>query len=77
MLIIGELNFEDVLFEIVMVDILLYGEGFGFDFIDILEIVLLILKKYGFELCLDNLDNQIIFVMFGVLVVYVVVYCMK
>lgn len=57
MLIIGELNFEDVLFEIVMVDILLYGEGFGFDFIDILEIVLLILKKYGFELCLDNLDN--------------------
>lgn len=36
----------------------LYGEGFGLDSIDILEIALLISKKYGFELRSDNPDNQ-------------------
>jgi acyl carrier protein len=49
----------------------LYGDGLGLDSIDILEIALLISKKYGFELRSDNPDNQKIFATLGALASYV------
>ena len=39
----------------------LYGEGLGLDSIDILEIALVISKRYGFQLRADNGDNVRIF----------------
>ena len=66
-LLIGELNLEDVSIETVSADTPLYGEGFGLDSIDILEIALLISKKYGFELRSDNPDNEKIFATLGAL----------
>ncbi|NTZ10127.1 phosphopantetheine-binding protein [Burkholderia metallica] len=69
-LIIGELNLEDVPLDTVTADTPLYGEGFGLDSIDILEIALLISKKYGFELRSDNPDNQTIFATLGALAAY-------
>jgi acyl carrier protein len=70
-LIIGELNLEDVQLDAVTADTQLYGEGLGLDSIDILEIALLISKKYGFELRSDNPDNQKIFATLGALAAYV------
>jgi acyl carrier protein len=70
-LIIGELNLEDVQPEAVSAETPLYGEGFGLDSIDILEIALLISKKYGFELRSDNPDNQKIFATLGMLSAHV------
>nr|WP_269765579.1 phosphopantetheine-binding protein [Burkholderia ubonensis] len=71
-LIIGELNLEeDVSLDAVTADTPLYGEGFGLDSIDILEIALLISKKYGFELRSDNPDNERIFATLGALAAYV------
>jgi len=70
-LIVGELNLEDVKLEAVSADTPLYGDGFGLDSIDILEIALLISKKYGFELRSDNPDNEKIFATLGALSAYV------
>jgi acyl carrier protein len=70
-LIVGELNLEDVQPDTVTAATPLYGEGFGLDSIDILEIALLISKKYGFELRSDNPDNQKIFATLGALAVHV------
>ncbi|WP_196493902.1 phosphopantetheine-binding protein [Burkholderia stagnalis] len=70
-LIVGELNLEDVQLDTVNADTPLYGEGFGLDSIDILEIALLISKKYGFELRSDNPDNERIFATLGALAAYV------
>jgi len=39
----------------------LYGEGLGLDSIDILEIALVVSKRYGFQLRSDNKDNVLIF----------------
>lgn len=39
----------------------LYGDGLGLDSIDILEVALLIGKKYGVQLKADNADNFRIF----------------
>lgn len=39
----------------------LYGEGLGLDSIDILEIALIVSKRYGFQLRSDNKDNVVIF----------------
>jgi acyl carrier protein len=39
----------------------LYGDGLGLDSIDILEIALVISKRYGLQLRADNDDNQRIF----------------
>jgi acyl carrier protein len=39
----------------------LYGDGLGLDSIDILEIALVISKKYGVQLRADDADNQRIF----------------
>ncbi|MGF7132949.1 acyl carrier protein [Paraburkholderia sp. EB58] len=70
-LIVGELNLEDVQLETLSADTPLYGDGLGLDSIDILEIALLISKKYGFELRSDNPDNQKIFATLGALAAYV------
>ncbi|WP_290439582.1 MULTISPECIES: phosphopantetheine-binding protein [Paraburkholderia] len=70
-LIVGELNLEDVQLDTVTADTPLYGDGLGLDSIDILEIALLISKKYGFELRSDNPDNQKIFATLGALAAYV------
>ena len=39
----------------------LYGDGLGLDSIDVLEVALVVSKKYGLQLRADNNDNQIIF----------------
>ncbi|HJW24462.1 MAG TPA: phosphopantetheine-binding protein [Rhodocyclaceae bacterium] len=39
----------------------LYGEGLGLDSIDILEVALVVSKRYGFQLRADNEDNVKIF----------------
>lgn len=70
-LMIRELNLEDIQVAAVSGDTVLYGEGFGLDSIDILEIALLISKKYGFELRSDNPDNKTIFSTLGALAAYV------
>ncbi|WP_175104157.1 phosphopantetheine-binding protein [Pararobbsia alpina] len=70
-LIIGELNLQDVTLADVNSRTPLYGEGFGLDSIDILEIALLISKKYGFELRSDNPDNKVIFSSLGRLAAHV------
>jgi len=69
--IIGELNLEDVELKTVSAATPLYADGFGLDSIDILEIALLISKKYGFELRSDNPDNEKIFATLGALSAYV------
>lgn len=70
-LMIGELNLEDIQLDALTAETPLYGEGFGLDSIDILEIALLISKKYGFELRSGNPDNQKIFASLGALAAYV------
>lgn len=40
----------------------LYGEGLGLDSIDILEIALVVSKRYGFQLRADDENNVRIFV---------------
>lgn len=39
----------------------LFGDGLGLDSIDVLEIALVISKRYGFQLRSDNEDNVQIF----------------
>jgi len=39
----------------------LYGEGLGLDSIDILEVALVVSKRFGFQLRADNADNVSIF----------------
>ena len=39
----------------------LYGEGLGLDSIDILEVALVVSKRYGFQLRADNAANVRIF----------------
>ncbi len=39
----------------------LFGEGLGLDSIDILEVALVVSKRYGFQLKSDNDDNFRIF----------------
>jgi len=68
---IGELNLEDIQLDALTADTPLYGEGFGLDSIDILEVALLISKKYGFELRSGDPDNQKIFASLGSLAAYV------
>jgi acyl carrier protein len=76
-LIIGELNLEDVQLDAISAATPLYGEGLGLDSIDILEVALLISKKYGFELRSDNPDNEKIFATLGALAAYVAAHRVK
>ncbi len=59
-LIISALNLEMAAGEIEP-DAPLFGEGLGLDSIDILELALVISKRYGFQLRSDNEDNTRIF----------------
>lgn len=59
-LIVAALNLEVAADEIEP-DTPLFGEGLGLDSIDILELALVISKRYGFQLSSDNQDNVRIF----------------
>lgn len=59
-IIVAALNL-DIDPEDIQPDASLYGEGLGLDSIDILEIALVISKRYGFQLRADNGDNVKIF----------------
>ncbi|BBP04387.1 acyl carrier protein [Sulfuriferula plumbiphila] len=39
----------------------LYGDGLGLDSIDVLEVALMVSKRYGLQLRADSADNQHIF----------------
>lgn len=59
-LIVSTLNL-DTSPEAIEPDASLYGEGLGLDSIDILEVALVVSKRYGFQLRADNADNVSIF----------------
>lgn len=59
-LIIQALNL-DVVAETINPDDPLYGDGLGLDSIDVLEVALLVSKKYGLQLQANNEDNHVIF----------------
>lgn len=59
-LIVSSLNL-DVSPEDIQADAPLYGEGLGLDSIDILEVALVVSKRFGFQLRADNADNIKIF----------------
>ena len=49
----------------------LYGEGLGLDSIDILEVALVVSKKYGFQLRSDDENNVAIFKSLGTLAAHI------
>jgi acyl carrier protein len=59
-LIVSTLNL-DIGPEEIQPDAPLYGEGLGLDSIDILEVALVVSKRFGFQLRADNADNISIF----------------
>ena len=59
-LIVAALNLEVAAGDI-EADAPLFGDGLGLDSIDVLEIALVISKRYGFQLRSDNEDNVRIF----------------
>lgn len=59
-LIVAALNLDVAAGEI-EADAPLFGDGLGLDSIDVLEIALVISKRYGFQLRSDNQDNVRIF----------------
>lgn len=59
-LIVAALNLDVAPSEI-EADAPLFGDGLGLDSIDVLEIALVISKRYGFQLRSDNEDNVRIF----------------
>lgn len=59
-LIVNALNLEMAPAEIEP-DAPLFGEGLGLDSIDVLEVALVVSKRYGFQLRSDNEDNVRIF----------------
>ena len=59
-LIVAALNLDVTAAEI-DADAPLYGEGLGLDSIDILEIALVVSKRYGVQLRADSQENQSIF----------------
>jgi acyl carrier protein len=59
-LIISALNLDMAASEI-EADAPLFGDGLGLDSIDVLELALVISKRYGFQLRSDNEDNIRIF----------------
>jgi acyl carrier protein len=69
-LIVEALNLEVQPDEIVA-DAPLYGEGLGLDSIDILEVALVVSKKYGFQLRSDDEDNVKIFHSLGSLAAHI------
>jgi len=59
-MIVASLSLEIAPLDIVP-DAPLFGEGLGLDSIDILEVALVVSKRYGFSLRADNEDNVSIF----------------
>ena len=59
-LVVSALNLETAPAEI-NADEPLYGDGLGLDSIDILEVALVVSKKYGLQLRADHEDNTRIF----------------
>ncbi|WP_295446905.1 phosphopantetheine-binding protein [uncultured Thiodictyon sp.] len=59
-LIVDALNL-DIKPEEIQPDARLYGEGLGLDSIDILEVALVVSKRFGFQLRTDGADNVRIF----------------
>ncbi len=59
-LIVEALNLE-VAAESINPDDPLYGDGLGLDSIDVLEVALVVSKRYGLQLRADNEDNHRIF----------------
>ena len=69
-LIVTELNL-DARPEDIASDSPLYGDGLGLDSIDILEIALVVSKKYGFQLRSDDENNVRIFASLGSLAAHI------
>ncbi len=59
-LVVAELNLEVAAGDI-EADAPLYGEGLGLDSIDILELALVVSRRYGVRLRSDHEDNDVIF----------------
>lgn len=59
-IIVSALNLE-IKPEEIEPDAPLFGDGLGLDSIDILEVALVVSKRYGFQLKADNEDNVKIF----------------
>lgn len=55
----------------------LYGQGLGLDSIDILEVALVVSKRYGLQLKADSADNHRIFTSLRNLTEYVVAHRVK
>ena len=62
---IAELMIECLNLEVTVVEIglddPLYGDGLGLDSIDVLEVALVVSKRYGLQLRADGADNQHVF----------------
>ena len=62
---VAELMIESLNLEVsadkILLDAPLYGDGLGLDSIDVLEIALVVSKRYGVTLKADSADNQRIF----------------
>jgi acyl carrier protein len=69
-LVVEALNLE-VRPEDIAADAPLYGEGLGLDSIDILEIALVVSKKYGFQLRSDDENNVAIFTSLATLAAHI------
>jgi len=69
--IVEALGLQDVRVEDLQSDTPLYGEGMGLDSIDILEVALVVSKRYGFELRSDDPENEKIFRSIGTLAAHV------
>ncbi len=69
-LIVEALNLE-VQPDEIAADAPLYGEGLGLDSIDILEVALVVSKKYGFQLRSDDENNVRIFQSLGSLAAHI------
>jgi acyl carrier protein len=59
-LMIESLNLE-VTADQIPPDARLYGDGLGLDSIDVLEVALVVSKRYGLQLRADSKDNQHVF----------------
>ncbi len=51
----------DVTVDQINPDAPLYGDGLGLDSIDVLEVALVVSKRYGLQLRADSADNQHVF----------------
>lgn len=69
-LIISSLNL-DIAAESIDCNVPLYGEGLGLDSIDILEVALVISKRYGIQMRADHADNTSIFLSINTLTAHI------